>query len=611
MPRDLLSVNSPQTNSQPTAKDLFNGNPNFGIGDVPRETQNPNENRGFLNNLGRQSAAIVGSAAQNIAKDFLPSAMSTLAPGGSGEIIAKTLPGFGKGRDVDFYKQFGVEKGIGSDIAQGALEFAPYYMGAGGAGSLFKSLPKVASLFEKAASAAPKSTKFAGEVAQNALAGGAMSANRDQDVGMGALLGAASVPVGYAITAPLKYGAKKLAQSAIPGLTQRATEKLKTLFDPNDYAARLKDIFVSKSKENTANWNAVDSVANKLDESLIEASKANPILRFDNQSYVNHIDNFLGRVKKLEPAKQAEYRQAIDFAERAKELAPQSFSGAVKLRQVINQELKDYLGQKGIASQNRQAKEFIKGLKDNLSGETISLNAKNLGENGGKEFLSAWNKANKSNIELQEFFKAKNPLGTIEEKRALKKALKSGELNDAAILDQFMPSPKQTGVAGLNQLTRLFGSKSGAQDAAKSYLNRRPLTNGNTVLDASTEYAKLSPAQRKWIYGDSKEGNLLETINKVRTEFGKEPERQFYKMFAHAAIPAALGGALGYHVGEGTGAASGVAVPLILSMLAGKAGGKLSPGAINRLTQYSKSPTKDRGRNVNALFQSLYQGGSQ
>lgn len=633
---DLIPQQQNAASSQSTGSPPPNENPFADLipqKNVPRETQNPKEKRGFLNNLARQSAAIVGSAGLNIAKDFLPSTLNQFAPG-AGDIMKHASPIYGKGKDIDLYKQLGVEKGIGSDILQGSLEFAPYYAGAGGALNLLKSAPKAAKLFEGIASKYPGTSKFTGEVAQNALAGAGMAANNEQNVGVGALLGAASVPLGYAITAPLKYGAKSLAQSAIPGLTERATEKLKTLFDPNDYAARLKDVFVSKYKENTGNWNAVDNLAKKMDDSLtkdipvIKKSKlvdeaGNPLettsyekgVNFDSSPYVGYIDKFLSRVKKLEPAKQAEYKDAIDFAEYAKKIAPKSFSGSLSLRKEINNQLQDFLGQKGVPSANRQAKEFIKGLKENLSGETIALNSQKLGEGAEKGFTSAWDKANKSHTELQEFFKSKNPLGNVEEKRALKKAFKSGEISDAAILDQFMPGPKQTGVGGLNQLKRLFGSKEEAQNAAKAYLNRRPLQNGNTVLDASTEYAKLSPKQRDWIYGGSPEGKLLGTINKIRTEFGKEPERSFYKMFSHPAsamiAPALFGSAAGYYTEDSGGALAGAAIPLIASALSKKVAGNLSPKSIEAAMKYSKSSTPNRGRNVNALFQSLYEGGNQ
>jgi hypothetical protein len=283
----------------------------------------------------------------------------------------------------------------------------------------------------------------------------------------------------------------------------------------------------------------------------------------------------------------------------------------VKLRQVINQELKDYLGQKGVPAANHQAKEFIKGLKDNLSGDTISLNANKLGEGAGKEFSKAWDKANKSHSDLQEFYKAPQPSGRVAPLRSQREALQADGDLDSAVIGKYMPKPSQTGTSGLNQLARLFGSKQAAQDAAKSYINRKPLTNGNAALDTAAEYGKLSPAQREWIYGGSKEGKLLDTVNTVRTEIGKEPWRQFYKMFSHVGVPAALFGTLGYHAGEGTGAATGIAAPIALSLLASRAGGKLSPETVQKLLRYSQTPTPNRGRNVNALFQSLSQGGQQ
>lgn len=583
-------------------------------GNASRVTQIPNEGRGFFNDLGRRGLAIAGSAAKNTIKDFIPSALNMFAPG-SGDVMAKTTPISGAGKNVDFYKELGVDKGLGSSILQEGLEFAPYMIGAKSATAAAKAIPRAAEMLSKLRGKYPKSTRIGTEVAENSLAGGVQAANKDESVGLGAVLGGFSVPAGYAIAAPFKAGAKALAQSSIPGMTERATKKLKDLLTPEGYASKLYQIFSTKSGKNDINWKSVDSIAGKLDESLGSLKGKSTELNFDNAPYLNHIDSFLSRVKGLEPAKKTEYEQAIEFATRAKELAPESFGGAIKLRQLINQELKDYLGQKGVPSANRQSKEFIKGLKNNLSGETITLNAKKIGEGAEKEFGSAWEKANKSHGELQNFYKLPNKLGTEEEKKAFRAAMKDPSAEDGAIIGQFMPKPEETGTQKLRHLEKLFGSRKDAQDAAKSYLNKRPLNNGNTVLDASTEYAKLSPQQRSWIYGDSKDGQILKTINDIRKSYGKEPERSFYKMFSHPAsslvMPAMAGSAAGYYGGEGKGAAGGAAAALAATMLAKKGAGKLSPDRVRKMLIYSKARASNPGRYINPLFQSLMNSGGE
>lgn len=612
MPQDLFGGNPnfgmQQQDSAP--KDLFGGDPNFGTQNVPQgksqTSSNPEDSRGFWNNFARHRAANIGEAAKNVASDILKVGYPQ---------VSQVMEGLNKaGASPDFYKGLGVQKGLPDDLIQGGLEMAPFVSGAEGASKALSEIPTMANMFSKFAQGAPKTAKFAGEVAKNVGAGDAYAANQgDTDnLGTNTLLSAASVPLGYAAAAPAKYISKYLAQSSIPGLTERATDKLKGLSDPQNYAKQFKDNYTAKANENTANWNNLDNITSKLDSSIT------PQTPFDNSSYIKHIDNFLDNVKQLEPAKQANYQQAIDFAQRAKDLAPQSFSGAVDLRKVLNQELTNYLGQKGIPAANRESKQFINGLKDNLSGDTINSNLSKLPDemSGLKDdFSTAWDKANQSHQQLQDFYKAKNPLGTISEKQSLKKALKGGDVNDSAILDQFMPSPKQTGTAGLDQLAKGMGSQQSAQDAAKAYLNRRPLNNGNTVLDSSTEYAKLSPSQRQWIYGDSPEGNLLGAVNDVRTAFGKEPDRSFYKMFSHPAasmlVAPAIGGAAGYYSHGNEGAMTGAALPLIASAIARKSAGKLSPDMVRGMIRYAQSAPQNVGRNINVLLNSLHQGGQQ
>lgn len=590
------------------------GNPQVGerpTREIPQESSlNPGQNsaqelppeRGLWNNVGRHLLANIGGAGKNIMGSFDTGSFDMRLPKG-------VRPNIG-----DPYERLGIKKGFGDEIAEGALGFLPYGFGANAAVKAAGQLPKVGKAIEGFVRGNPIKTEMAKQAGAGAAYGAvnAPEGEKGNAALWGGSLGAGSVPLGMAAAAPLKYAAEKYAQSAIPGMTERATKYLKGLLSPDEYAGKIKSNYSIANAENKGKWDEVDSIAKKLDESLLAKSNAekNTNIKFNNSPYVNHIDKFLKEVGKLEPAKKSEYKQAIDFAERAKQLAPESFSGAVSARKNINQELKDFLKEKNIAAESRQAKEFIKGLKKVLSNDLIDENTKIFKKGVGENFRGIWDSANKSNVGLQEYYKGPQGLGRIAPIRQIREAVQDTGTADGGLIGKYMPKPSQTGTSGIEQLSKSIGSKEEAQSAAKSYLNRKSLDNGIRTVDASGEYAKLGPVQRKEIYGGSKEGELLETINDVRTKFGREPGKTLDKANAlKTALPYLGAAAVGGGASHYSGADPEVSLALAgLSMLglkgAGLSAGKLSPKTIRWLADYASSKTKNPGRYINPALQS-------
>lgn len=582
--------------------------------------------QGWLDSISRHLLANAGSALQNTVKNINFPRVSDAFPKTAQQLGAGNL---GK---VDLYKGMGINKGILDDLSQGTMEFLPYLYGAGGATKAISEIPAAAKFFSKFAANNPITARIGGEATKNVIANDAMALNQGDPNNTGSNLlygtatGVAAPAVGYGLGALRQYGAEKVAQSAIPGLTKKATDYMRNLLDPNDYTASLKGNFKNAYDTNTANWNMVDKAAADLDnaiqnpaagqQSLVKPGQPAPTSSFDNSPYLKHIDDYVNNINQLEPARRAQYSQALDFANQAREMAPQSVQGAVAAHKNLNQALSEFMSGQGIPAANRQAKEFVSGLKDNLkqnmSNDFLDQKMQDLGYN--QSFSDIWNKANQSHQNLQEFYKSPDKLGNVIKNTKIENSLK-GPTTEGNVIGQYAPKPSQTGTEGLDQLANNMGSKSAAQDAVKAYMNRRPLTNGVSTLDVSNEYAKLSPAQRDWIYGDSPEGKYLDTVNNVRQAFGKEPSRSLLTSGAHHAISFGVPAAMGYFGSEMAGGdrrenLGSAAAALGLTGYGKFLARRISPGQVNWLTNYAKGLPVNPGRYMNIAAQAGRYGGN-
>lgn len=512
--------------------------------------------------------------------------------------------------------------GTTEKVAGSLMDYAPFFMGGAGltryGAKALSKFPATAEGLTKFAAKHPKLAKYIPDAVAGAMGGagyGAATAPEGEGLSSAISQGAlgAAIPVaGGAIVDPLiRYGAAKYAQSAIPEFTKKATEKLSQLKPTGEYAEMLKNRFLGASKENAQNWKSAENAAKELD--VLRGTSS-----FNQSPYQQYIQEYGQNIGKMEPALKEPYAQSLELAQKAGQMAPESFMGAMGLRQNINQSMKDYLAGKnaGLTPTGRQSKEFLKGLKENLKNETIEAQKGIVPEESLNAFKNQWEQANKSHQGLQEFYKSPQASsGVIKPTRQMRERfenVKNGAPIDPSVISKYVPSlsPQGTqGVEGLKQLSKIMGSKQSAIDAAKSQIFRPQIENGANTVDAAARYAKLSPSQKKYLFGNSEEGKMLESINKTRLAFGREPEKTLAKI-GHGMMSLGIPGGLGFAGGLASGESwdkslmTGLATAAASKGIKGLAGRTATPRSVNRAINFGKNGTTNFGRNANYLAQS-------
>ena len=538
----------------------------------------------------------------------------------------------------NYYHEMGVEKNMGDSIAGGLIDFLPFMKGANLTKTALAESPAIAKAISSYALKNPKLAKFLGGGAENALAGGAYGAvnstegNRLEDALMGAGTGAAASVGGEALNALGRYGAKHYAQSAIPKFTEKATEKIRDLLPTSEYAKKLTDKYLAAVGLNKANWKGLEKTAENLDKNVLRRTsevgkegitpnaktlKEVESQYFNQSPYNDYISKFNEKVKGLEPAMQLPYKQAIGVAEKAGEMAPESFAGAVAARKNINQGIKDYLsdGGKAINPANRESTQFLTGLKNTIKEDLLNANKDKIGEKALEGFKNQWELANKSHQAVQEFYKSfQNSASLVKPTRQMRERFQNAYDADPNIIGKFMPSLTERGsqgISGFQHLEKLMGSKKDAQEAAKSFLFKKQIENGANTVDAAAQYAKLSSPQKKWLFGNSEEGKYLDAINRTRLAFNREPAKTAEGMginrhLAGMGVPALLGFGGSYYSGDSWdksllhGVEAGLA-----AKLAGSAAGRFAtPKSVDRAIAM-KNAQPFNGRYLNLAAQNL------
>ncbi len=411
---------------------------------------------------------------------------------------------------------------------------------------------------------------------------------------IGTGIGAGGALANAAIAKPL---ARAYAHSAIPGFIERATKKMRELPMPEKGAKAFQQKYLKAAEENAGNWLQTEKFANTLDTELKNSGKA-----FDSSPYIKHIDEYLTKVGEYSPAKKADYQEAIAFAQEAKNMAPTNFEDVTLLRQNFNSRLSDFLKKRGIDKEDRNAKSFVADLKKNLIGDTLKANKANVNPQSYEKFTQEWEKANKSHQKQLDFMQAPAKSGNIKPKQVLREGLKQKGAPDAAIIGEFIPTAKQTGISGFKQLEKNLGSKEETRKALQSYYFRNPLQNGATTQDVAGLFGKLSPRQRDYILGSTEEGKLLSTIDQVRRKLGKEAKHT--GLITHGlglGIPGLVGTGLGMAEGlpwdEALGVGAGAAG--IGGLAAHAIGKRASPASIRRAVRIAKKGSKINGKLLN------------
>jgi hypothetical protein len=520
--------------------------------------------------------------------------------------------------------------GTTEKIAGSLMDYAPFFIGGTGltkaGATALSKFPATAKGLAEFTAKHPKLAKYIPDTVASAIGGagyGAATGKEGERLGSALEQGAigAGIPIaGATVVDPLlRYGAKKYAQSAIPAFTEKAGEKIKELLSTGEYSKKLQERFLGASKANKENWKEAEKVASELDV-LRGTSPLNV------SPYQKYIQEYGQNISKMEPAIRAPYAQSIEAAKRAGELAPESFSGIMAARKNLNQNIGDYLKKESGGNfnpQTRESKEFVKGLQSNLKNETLEANKGLVGEENLKRFQKEWESANKSHQNLQKFYKSPEKMTGVERDKAqttIREAFKAslpesmGGKNvplDPSMIGRYLPSLTPNGaqgVQGMKQLAKIMGSKKEAVEAAKAHIFRPQIENGAKTVDVAARYGQLSPSQRKYLFGNSEEGKMLDAINKTRLAFGREPEKTLAKI-GHGMMSLGIPGGLGFAGGLASGESwdkslmTGLATAAASKGIKGLAGKTATPSTVNRAINFGKGGMTNFGRNANYIGQ--------
>ncbi len=575
------------------------------LGNVPRGTPEQPEDRGFWNNLGRHATAIAGSAAQNTAKNFqgMIPGMSAIPQG-----YRPWDDKMNKALNTDIYQTLDVEKGLGDEIAQGALEYTPF---GGAAKGLLKAGEKVLPAIVN------KFPNFAANTLGGAMYGGQQSG---EGAGWGALGGALSTPIAAAATMPFKYAAGKIAQSAIPGMVSKAGEAIGKYGKPEFYADKLKGIYSGEKAKSKELYSQLNDEVNLLDKSVKQGKKSwnlspkedmrlaseldnsrklfnatgvtnkqldsyiaglkkgrplpNDFLNaFSSNKYINTLKRERTAVNKKigsEPLLKEKYGETLNNLNDWISKPPKTWREAMQRQEAMNYAPKSY------ELKNNASDEYLKGAVGKGSGalkKSINESLRNAPLSKMKELYPA---ANKEYQKVQDFYKAPNKAGEMVYNKTMMNTMKGKESGEAALFSEIMAKPSQTGVTGFKHLSKLYGNEGDAKNAMKSYFFRN-MSNGKPSQDALSIYSKLNKNLRNDLFGKDKEGKLLKAAFNAEEKFGR-PKHLSLK------TPAT-------YLSSG---ASDIARLL--------GAGNLPPAVVNALAGYSKNPSQNTGRYLNKII---------
>lgn len=498
-------------------------------------------------------------------------------------------------KDFDYYKALGVEENFADKLGVGLLEFAPFLGAAGIATKGANALSKLAG-----------SQMLKQNVLAGAGYGGVMNEdNRLGGAALGGALGGAAHGLGLGAGMVGQGLSNAYAKSAIPSLVERAGQYVRGgLGDAESGAQSLKGAYGAQTGKTANLWTQAEEKAVALDS-------AN--MRPNAEPYNNFIEKFIKDKSALEPAKQAKYTEALDFAkEEAKNLAPQSYSGVIALRQNLNEILGNFTKKRNLDAPSRELKQFATDLKLKLN-DVVGSENKN-SPDALKDFYKTWSDANKATTRTKEFYQSPDAYGKLQPNRKLEGGLKV-EKPEGSLMNEFLPGPSQTGTHGYEQLANLLGNKEAAKQGLRNY-EFRDLGNKKDALDV---YQKLSPAQREVMF-DKDPRQLLDVAQQASQRFypgGREKESlgmQSAKFAGYHLLPGALvgGGALvsGHDAGTALGIGAGVALGgKGLAMGLGRYAAR-HPEGVQRALARGERPVKSPGKYANPLFNAYFGGSS-
>ncbi len=445
--------------------------------------------------------------------------------------------------NYDFYKSKGLQKGITDDVGK---ELAEFSLPAG----IANKAVKASGILMKAPNLAKNvigTSLYSGyENKKNQLSGTEGMVNGAEAGLLGTMFGKA---VDKGIIQP---AAKFIGRQAINPLASKALPGVKGTGDPNANAQAFQLKHDAQVKKEDALWDYTRNEAKALDNSppilkekilrLLTNPKNAPI---DNSNYLQHIADYEERARKMTPSDKVDYHNVLDFIDDpkygAKAIAPRSLEDVISNRRNINTSIQKFIKERNLP-EDAQFKQFSKGLKATLPDVVDKNVPPSLQMRSGK-FKDAWEGANKEHQNTLKFYQVPDKVGDDKVQRNLRSVLtKQDKTADAAIFDFFTPGNKQTGTEGFDKLAAVVG-KQDAQKYLQSYLFRG-IESGN-INKMVRVYEGLSPAQRKAITGNTKQGKYLEAAGKIQRSLGKS---------AHGYMGHGLHGLMGFGL---PGAAAG------------------------------------------------------
>lgn len=499
--------------------------------------------------------------------------------------IDNSIPGYEP--NFNYYNALGVQPNLADKIGTGIASYAPYDTGAG---ELVGGLEL--------------GGKYLPALARNVGAGAAYGAANSPNSPLGGEVGGAGLGVANtalsAVGGLLGRGATNLyAKTALPGLIDQGTQAvMKGLGNAGDYASQLLGKYKDADAANANAWNTATQNATNLDSQLT-ANKAT----FNAQPYNDYITNYLGKVNGMEPATAYKYNDAVDFANNvASKIAPQSFSGAMDLRQNLNNTLNNYTKQKGLDQADYQSTQFIGGLKNVLNNDVIDANASNVNPDDLSNFKQSWENANQTHQNLQAFKQTTNAAGAPIFSNVLRTGVTGNQSPEGAILNEFMPTPAQTGTNEYQNLSNLYGSQPQAQQALTAYALRNANSKGDADKSVMNFYQNQSPEQRQFLFANTPAQPALQAASQGVETYGAPTQPGFnLNGLHHFGLHYGLPGGIGFGAGLAMGLPWEQAVGLGAGAALGAKGiGKAiqktaTPGLVNRAMNYGQSAVQPSG----------------
>ena len=568
-----------------------------------------------------------------------------------------------------------VKENLGEQVGNSLMDYAPWLMtgnaATSGAIKALSKFPATAEGLAAFAKAHPRLSKYLRQGSENAISsagyGGANAeeGQRGAEALKGAGLGLGFSLAGAGADQALKFGAKQFAQNAIPKFTEKATQEIRKLPSIEKQAEALEKKHAKAYGKNKENWTAAEKKAAELDEKVLRRTPEEQALKdinslgkeifdkkngekgfsmpeklskediekgyFNSNPYLDYIENHTKKIAGMEPASRIPHMQSIDAARIATEGAPQSFRGAMDASKNINRQVSDVIKSQnsGLIPQNMNTDKFLGGLKNNLRNETIDANKGKVGEEAVNQFKGQWEKANKSNQDLQEFYKTPNKTtGVIGNDKKIKEAFRAslpeskggqGAPLDQSIIGKYMPNITDKGyrgTQGIKQLGKIVGSEKQAKEAAISHIFKGQIENGAKTVDAAARYAQLSTPLKNYLFGKGDVRKYMDAVNDTRKAFGREPEKTLSKVghgVAGWGVPPAIGYALSRMSGENDEESIRHAVEALGASKALKYFGRslATPDRVNRAINFGKKEsarTTNIGKNLNTGYNLLRYG---